>query len=183
MVVKFFDFRGKKVLYKFHRPKFLQAEDLGIQLYQALLASLILLFKGGITDGIICASPDTWKGKDLLRIPHELYQPCPFPSPDLESSEAQQPGSAHWAVPRPPESHSAECELKPKPRPANLRHAMATVIITGIVCGIVCLMMLAAAIYGCTYAAITAKYHGGPLAQTNKPATTEGKELFDISPA
>nr|XP_031542269.1 leucine-rich repeat and transmembrane domain-containing protein 1 isoform X1 [Vicugna pacos] len=145
--------------------------------------------KGGITDSVICVSPDTWKGKDLLQIPHELYQPCPFPSPDLESSQVQQLGATHRAVPRPPESHSAgerehwECEIKPKPRPANLRHAVATIIITGVVCGIVCLMMLVAAIYGCTYAAITAQYHGGRLTQTNEPVKTEGKELFDSSPA
>ena len=140
-------------------------------------------------DSIICASPDTWKGKDLLKIPHELYQPCPFPSPDLESSQVQQLASAHWAVPGPSESHSAEerdhskCELKPKPRPANLRHAVVTVIITGVACGILCLMMLVATIYGCTYAAITAQYRGGPLAQANEPEKTEGKELFDSSPA
>nr|XP_031542271.1 leucine-rich repeat and transmembrane domain-containing protein 1 isoform X3 [Vicugna pacos] len=108
---------------------------------------------------------------------------------DLESSQVQQLGATHRAVPRPPESHSAgerehwECEIKPKPRPANLRHAVATIIITGVVCGIVCLMMLVAAIYGCTYAAITAQYHGGRLTQTNEPVKTEGKELFDSSPA
>lgn len=51
-----------------------------------------------------------------------------------------------------------ECEPKQKHRPVNLRHAIATVIITGVVCGIVCLMMLAAAVYGCAYAAIMAKY-------------------------
>lgn len=51
-----------------------------------------------------------------------------------------------------------ECETKQKQRPVNLRHAIATVIITGVVCGIVCLMMLAAAVYGCAYAAIMAKY-------------------------
>uniref|UniRef100_UPI0037E842DE leucine-rich repeat and transmembrane domain-containing protein 1 n=1 Tax=Semicossyphus pulcher TaxID=241346 RepID=UPI0037E842DE len=51
-----------------------------------------------------------------------------------------------------------ECEPKQRPRPVNLRHAIATVIITGVVCGIVCLMMLAAAVYGCAYAAIMAKY-------------------------
>ncbi|EAW65305.1 leucine rich repeats and transmembrane domains 1 [Homo sapiens] len=147
------------------------------------------VYKGGLTDGIICESPDTWKGKDLLRIPHELYQPCPLPAPDPVSSQAQWPGSAHGVVLRPPENHNAgerellECELKPKPRPANLRHAIATVIITGVVCGIVCLMMLAAAIYGCTYAAITAQYHGGPLAQTNDPGKVEEKERFDSSPA
>ncbi|EPY81750.1 hypothetical protein CB1_000714004 [Camelus ferus] len=108
---------------------------------------------------------------------------------DPESSQVQQLGATHRAVPRPPESHSAgerehwECEIKPKPRPANLRHAVATIIITGVVCGIVCLMMLVAAIYGCTYAAITAQYHGGRLTQTNEPVKTEGKELFDSSPA
>lgn len=51
-----------------------------------------------------------------------------------------------------------ECEPKQRLRPVNLRHAIATVVITGVVCGIVCLMMLAAAIYGCAYAAIMAKY-------------------------
>ncbi|XP_008049938.1 leucine-rich repeat and transmembrane domain-containing protein 1 [Carlito syrichta] len=139
------------------------------------------IFKGGITDGVICGSPDTWKGKDLLKIPYELYQLCPLPAPDPVSSQAQRPRSAHGAVPRPPENHSSgerdlsECELKPKPKPANLRHAFATVIVTGVVCGIVCLMMLAAAIYGCTYAAIAAQYHGGRLAQANEPAKMEGK--------
>ncbi|KAM8758164.1 leucine-rich repeat and transmembrane domain-containing protein 1 [Rhynchonycteris naso] len=147
------------------------------------------IYKGGVLDSVVCASPDTWKGKDLLEIPHELYQPCPLPSSELESAQVWHLDSAHRAVPRPPESHSTaeqdhtECELKPKPRPANLRHAVVTVIITGVACGILCLMMLAAAIYGCTYAAITAQYRGGPLAQTNEPAKTEGKELFDSSPA
>lgn len=51
-----------------------------------------------------------------------------------------------------------ECEPKQRHRPVNLRHAIATVVITGVVCGIVCLMMLAAAVYGCAYAAIMAKY-------------------------
>nr|KAF6420709.1 leucine rich repeats and transmembrane domains 1 [Molossus molossus] len=146
------------------------------------------IYKGGVMDSVICVSPDTWKGKDLLKIPHELYQPCPSPSPDLESSQVPL-GSAPWAVPRSPESHSAgeqehsECELKPKPRPANLRHALVTVIIGGVACGILCLLMLVATIYGCTYAAITARYHGAPLAQTTEPKKTEGKELLDSSPA
>uniref|UniRef100_A0A250XYS7 Leucine-rich repeat and transmembrane domain-containing protein 1 n=1 Tax=Castor canadensis TaxID=51338 RepID=A0A250XYS7_CASCN len=146
------------------------------------------IYEGGTTDGIICGSPDTWKGKDLLTIPHELYQPCPHSSPDLaSSSQDQHPGSEE--VPKSSENHSLgqqdllECEAKPKPRPASLRHAVATVVITGVVCGIVCLMMLTAAIYGCTYAAITAQCNGGPLSQTSDSGKKGGKELFDSSPA
>ncbi|XP_042535883.1 leucine-rich repeat and transmembrane domain-containing protein 1 [Dipodomys spectabilis] len=148
------------------------------------------IYEGGITDGVICGSPDTWKGKDLLIIPHELYQPCALPSLDLGYSQNQQPNSAYGGEDtKPPENHNSghhiplECEAKPKPRPANLRHAMATVVITGVVCGIVCLMMLAAAIYGCTYAAITAQYHDGSLAQTSESGKTGGKEMLESSTA
>ncbi|XP_039077749.1 leucine-rich repeat and transmembrane domain-containing protein 1 [Hyaena hyaena] len=147
------------------------------------------IYKGGITDSVTCASPDTWKGKDLLKIPHELYPPCPFPSPGAGASRVQQLGSARQPDPRSPESHStgrrdhSECEVKPKPRPVNLRHAVATVVITGVVCGIVCLMMLVAAIYGCTYAAVTAQYNGGRLAQTEETVKMEGKEPYDSSQA
>ncbi|KAG8523897.1 Leucine-rich repeat and transmembrane domain-containing protein 1 [Galemys pyrenaicus] len=140
------------------------------------------IYKGGLMDGVICMSPDTWKGKDLLQIPHELYQPCPLASPNLESSGMLRPGSSPQTVPRPPDSHS-ECQLKPKPRPTNLRHAVATVVITGVVCGVVCLMILASTIYGCTYAVLTAQCHGGPPAPPNEPAKTEGKKLLDSSPA
>ncbi|KAM9185553.1 leucine-rich repeat and transmembrane domain-containing protein 1 [Dugong dugon] len=147
------------------------------------------IYKGGRTDGVICASPDTWKGENLLTIPHELYLPCPSPPLDLAPAQAQQPGSAHGAALRPPESGPTgeldhlECELKPRRRPANLRHAAATIVITGAVCGIVCLLMLVATIYGCTYAAITAQYPGRPLAQTDEPGKMGGKELLDSSPA
>ncbi|KAM5279560.1 leucine-rich repeat and transmembrane domain-containing protein 1 [Ctenodactylus gundi] len=145
------------------------------------------IYEGGITDSVICGSPDTWKGKDLLKIPYELYQPCLLPSADLVSSQAQQHGSVHGEVLKPHQDHSQkdllECEIKPKPRPTNLRHAVATVVITGVVCGIVCLMMLAAAIYGCTYAAITAQYHDGSLVQAHESGKTGGKELLDTSPA
>ncbi|KFO25177.1 Leucine-rich repeat and transmembrane domain-containing protein 1 [Fukomys damarensis] len=150
----------------------------------------MFIYEGGITDGVICESPDTWKGKDLLKIPHELYQPCPpLPPPEWVSSQAHRPGSEHGEAPKPPEDHSqsqhhvAECEAKPKPRPANLRHAVATVAITGVVCGIVCLTMLGAAIYGFTYAAITAQGHGRPSAQTCQPGKPGEKEPLSSLPA
>nr|XP_012627844.1 leucine-rich repeat and transmembrane domain-containing protein 1 [Microcebus murinus] len=147
------------------------------------------IYKGGITDSVICRSPDTWKGKDLLKIPHELYRPCPPPAPDAGSPHTQQPSSAHGVVPRSPENHSSGgrdplgCEFKPKPRPANLRHAIGTVIITGVACGVLCLMMLAAAVYGCTYAAITAQCPGRSAARAGEPGKTDRKELCDGSPA
>ncbi|XP_060247660.1 leucine-rich repeat and transmembrane domain-containing protein 1 [Meriones unguiculatus] len=145
-------------------------------------------FEGGVTDGATCRLPEPWKGKDLLSIPHELYQPCPLPTPDLVPSLVQQPGSAPQEAQKTPESNSEhqdpfECETKPKPKPTNLRHAVATVVITGVVCGIVCLMMLAAAIYGCTYAAITAQYQGRPLAPTSETEKMGSKKAMDSSPA
>ncbi|XP_062979636.1 leucine-rich repeat and transmembrane domain-containing protein 1 [Elgaria multicarinata webbii] len=123
------------------------------------------LYRGGVSDGVICATPGNRKGKDLLRIPYELYGICPH-----TVSEVHQANTHHYAEHRSSLKHGrhnehggdgsrAHCEPKPKPRPVSLRHAIATVVITGVVCGIVCLMMLAAAVYGCAYAAITAKYH------------------------
>ncbi|XP_060622049.2 leucine-rich repeat and transmembrane domain-containing protein 1 isoform X1 [Anolis sagrei] len=123
------------------------------------------LYRGGISDAVICSSPENRRGKDVLRIPYELYGIC---SPAV--SQVQQANIHHYSEHRSSLKHGhpseyggdgsrSHCEPKPKPRPVSLRHALATVIITGVICGIVCLMMLAAAVYGCAYAAMTAKYH------------------------
>uniref|UniRef100_F6PKH4 Leucine-rich repeat and transmembrane domain-containing protein 1 n=1 Tax=Monodelphis domestica TaxID=13616 RepID=F6PKH4_MONDO len=146
------------------------------------------VYKGGVTDGVICSAPDIWKGKDLLKIPYELYSVCLPLLGNGGPVQAQLSGFAYqdFPPPRQPQeqvdkSHS-DCELKPKTRPVNLRHAIATVVITGVICGIVCLMMLAAAIYGCTYAAIMAKGHGEPLSQVNGPRKPrEAKGSADTS--
>ncbi|XP_040263660.1 leucine-rich repeat and transmembrane domain-containing protein 1 [Bufo bufo] len=123
------------------------------------------LYKGNVIDELICTSPENHKGNNLLKIPFELYKSCPlfttsFPMASIHqhSQEHRNNGRHGYHVDHMEGSHP-ECEPKPKPRPANLRHAIATVVITGVICGIVCLMMLAAAIYGCAYAAIMAKYH------------------------
>uniref|UniRef100_A0A8D0GPV4 Leucine rich repeats and transmembrane domains 1 n=1 Tax=Sphenodon punctatus TaxID=8508 RepID=A0A8D0GPV4_SPHPU len=146
------------------------------------------LYRGGISDGIICSTPENRKGKDLLKVPYEMYGICPPPAAhvhlanvphhynsELRSSVKHAHHSEHG------DSSHSNCEPKPKPRPANLRHAIATVVITGVVCGIVCLMMLAAAVYGCAYAAITAKYHREHLALTKEKGSVEEKEPFDSS--
>ncbi|XP_038628721.1 leucine-rich repeat and transmembrane domain-containing protein 1 [Tachyglossus aculeatus] len=145
------------------------------------------IYKGGITDEIICSAPENRKGKNLLKIPYEFYQACPPTGAQGGSSSAHPLGTEQGNTLKSTQhqeegekSHS-ECQLKPRPRTVNLRHAITTVVITGVVCGIVCLMMLAAATYGCAYAAITAKYQREHLAQANEQRSPEKKEPFDSS--
>lgn len=134
-------------------------------------------------DEVRCSQPQEMQDKELQRIPYQLFHACmttsynylfanihhldermlrgnhghPALNAPMGTAEGFGGGGGGGAVGgggvRLP-----ECEPKQRPRPVNLRHAIATVIITGVVCGIVCLMMLAAAVYGCAYAAIMAKY-------------------------
>uniref|UniRef100_A0A6J0UMM2 Leucine-rich repeat and transmembrane domain-containing protein 1 isoform X1 n=1 Tax=Pogona vitticeps TaxID=103695 RepID=A0A6J0UMM2_9SAUR len=146
------------------------------------------LYRGGISDAVICATPENRRGKDLLKIPYELYRICPLPASHVHLASAphhpeHKPSlkyTHHHHEHGGDGSHSY-CEPKPKPRPVSLRHALATVIITGVVCGIVCLMMLAAAIYGCAYAAITAKYHQENSHLGKQKGNLEEKEPFQSS--
>lgn len=116
-------------------------------------------------DGVPCHEPHAMLNRDLRHVPYELFHTCMSTSysylfANIQHMERQQRllhGAPYPSLDAPLDQEP-ECEPKPKPRPINLRHAIATVIITGIVCGVVCLMMLAAAVYGCAYAAIMAKY-------------------------
>lgn len=136
-------------------------------------------------DEVICTHPEEMRDRDLQKIPYQVFHSCMttsyhylFANIHHLESERLLRGHTHGNHAH-PSSHALhvpmamgeglsstgaatgslpECEPKQRPRPVNLRHAIATVIITGVVCGIVCLMMLAAAIYGCAYAAIMAKY-------------------------
>ncbi|XP_032996822.1 leucine-rich repeat and transmembrane domain-containing protein 1 [Lacerta agilis] len=146
------------------------------------------LYRGGISDSIICSTPDHRKGKDLLRIPYELYGICPPTASDVHQANALHYTSEHKSSPKlghhnehGGDSSRSHCEPKPKPRPVSLRHAIATVVITGVVCGIVCLMMLAAAVYGCAYAAITAKYQREKNPSGKEKRSLEEKESFERS--
>lgn len=112
--------------------------------------------------------------RDLRHIPYELFHTCMITSYSylfanihyLDSKQRTLAGQLHPSsrapasgdFSSPGESTLPDCEAKQRPRPANYRHALATVVITGVVCGIVFLMMLAAAVYGCAYAAINARY-------------------------
>ncbi|KFV62572.1 Leucine-rich repeat and transmembrane domain-containing protein 1, partial [Dryobates pubescens] len=147
------------------------------------------LYRGGISDGIICSAPGIRKGKDLLKVPYELFGACPLRTAHVHLASIHHHSFEHRSSPKHVhhnehgESSRSNCEPKPKPRPVSLRHAIATVVITGVVCGIVCLMMLAAAVYGCAYAAITAKYHKEHLVSVRHHGTPEEKEPFGSSSA
>ncbi|NWS91040.1 LRTM1 protein, partial [Toxostoma redivivum] len=122
------------------------------------------LYRGGISDGIICSAPGIRKGKELLKVPYELFGACSMRTAPVQPASSAQHGPEPRGSPKHGHHHHHElgaggCEPKARARPASLRHAIATVVITGVVCGVVCLMMLAAAVYGCAYAAITARYH------------------------
>ncbi|NXY32267.1 LRTM1 protein, partial [Pomatorhinus ruficollis] len=150
------------------------------------------LYRGGISDGIICSAPGIRKGKDLLKVPYELFGACALraaqaPPGSGHQQGPEQRGAEQRGPPRPgPHGEPGErgaCEPKAKARPASLRHAIATVVITGVVCGVVCLMMLAAAVYGCAYAAITAKYHRDRLGPARLHGTPKEKEPLESSSA
>ncbi|XP_036388537.1 leucine-rich repeat and transmembrane domain-containing protein 1 [Megalops cyprinoides] len=148
------------------------------------------LFKGGIIDEIRCAQPEDLKGRDLRRIPYELFHTCLTTSynylfANIHHLDAEHRLRSHGHSERVGEG-LPECEPKQRPRPVNLRHAIATVVITGVVCGVVCLMMLAAAVYGCAYAAIMAKYQRElkrveQMAPSDEHGSTEEKEPLDSS--
>ncbi|KAG8432000.1 hypothetical protein GDO86_017851 [Hymenochirus boettgeri] len=151
-------FTSLKVLLVASNPWQCNCQSMGLKLW---LESF--LYKGGFIDELICSSPENQKGADLLKIPFEMFRSCP---PPFLLANIHHHSLDHKTNGR--HSHHgdnidggihSDCEPKSKPRPVNLRHAIATVVITGVVCGIVCLMMLAAAVYGCAYAAIMAKYH------------------------
>uniref|UniRef100_A0A667WY47 Leucine rich repeats and transmembrane domains 1 n=1 Tax=Myripristis murdjan TaxID=586833 RepID=A0A667WY47_9TELE len=111
------------------------------------------LFKGGVVDEVLCSQPEEMRDRDLQKVPYQLFHACMTTSYNYLFANIH-----HLESERLLRGSLPECEPKQRPRPVNLRHAIATVIITGVVCGIVCLMMLAAAVYGCAYAAIMAKY-------------------------
>ncbi|XP_038866141.1 leucine-rich repeat and transmembrane domain-containing protein 1 [Salvelinus namaycush] len=138
------------------------------------------LFRGGVVDEVSCSQPEEMKDKDLQNVPYQLFHSCMTTSYNylfsnihhLESDRSNR-GHTHGNTHGNGNPHGPlgmgegyggggsglpECEPKQRPRPVNLRHAIATVIVTGVVCGIVLMMMLAAAVYGCAYAALMAKY-------------------------
>lgn len=138
---------------------------------------------GGIMDEIRCAQPGDLREEDLRNIPYKLFGSCLNISQSYPLAHLHHQATEHELL------HSSGngggdpgCGAKQRARPPNLRHAIATVAVTGVVCALVCLMMLGAAVYGCTYAAITARYQqelrqAKRAAPPSRQGSGEGKEL------
>ncbi|XP_069062551.1 leucine-rich repeat and transmembrane domain-containing protein 1 [Pleurodeles waltl] len=150
------------------------------------------LYRGGVIDELVCTQPENRRGKHLLKIPYEIFGTCSRTTAHVHLASSHHHNQDHRTTGKYAhhndhgEGMHSDCEPKPKPRPASLRHAIATVVITGVVCGIVCLMMLAAAVYGCAYAAMMAKYHRElkeveRLAPAGEQGSAEEKEPLDCS--
>ncbi|XP_041130448.1 leucine-rich repeat and transmembrane domain-containing protein 1-like isoform X1 [Polyodon spathula] len=149
------------------------------------------LFKGGIIDEIRCLQPEDLEGTDLRKVPYEMFQTCPstnynYPFSNIQHTDPEPKSSHSHTHDQQAEESVPDCDPKQRPRPVSLRHAIATVVITAVVCGIVSLMMLAAAVYGCAYAAVMAKYHRDRkkvdhLAATTEQGCPEEKEPLDRS--
>ena len=112
---------------------------------------------GGVVDEVLCSQPDEMKNKELHAVPYQLFHSCMTTSynylfANLHHLEAERSlrGHAHLT----PGMHSPlggsedhggggggggrlpECEPKQRPRPVNLRYAIVTLVITGVLCGI-----------------------------------------------
>ncbi|XP_055503495.1 leucine-rich repeat and transmembrane domain-containing protein 1 [Leucoraja erinacea] len=145
------------------------------------------LYTGGKIDEILCTEPEDLRSKDLMRIPHELFQVCSSVKDKSSHVDSDQRSPTIQTLQHKLEpEHSPDCTPKAKQRSGSLRHAIATIVVTGVICGIVCLMMLVAAVYGCSYAFIMAKYqrelkkldHLGPDVEQEN---AEEKEPLDSS--
>ncbi|XP_039626895.1 leucine-rich repeat and transmembrane domain-containing protein 2-like [Polypterus senegalus] len=130
------------------------------------------LYRGGNIDGVECTLPKDLRGRDIRRVPVEMFNYC-LQLEDENGSVV----SGGVVVGGPPCNRGEEPvvivspEIPPtiavvqtsdcarqKYRPVSVRRAIGTVIIAGVVCGIVCIMMVVAAAYGCIYASLMAKY-------------------------
>lgn len=177
-----------KVLHLKGNPWRCDCHLIGLKLWLETFA-----FKGGVVDSITCVQPHLMLERDLRLVPYELFHSCMITSYSYLFANIHYMDSKHrtlsgqlYPSPRAPSGGDfspagdptlPECEAKQRSRPANYRHAIATVVITGVVCGIVCLMMLAAAVYGCAYAAITAKYQRELKKKAKETAGEEQKNI------
>ncbi|XP_017545870.1 leucine-rich repeat and transmembrane domain-containing protein 2 [Pygocentrus nattereri] len=112
-----------------------------------------MLYRGGHVDSIQCSLPPVLQGRDLRRVPMEMFRHCSQPpfSDNRHHSNCFRTAEGFLVSTDP----AADC-FRQRHRPISVRRAPITVVVAGVVCGIVCVMMVVAATYGCIYAMLVA---------------------------
>lgn len=113
-----------------------------------------MLYRGGHVDSIQCSLPAILQGRDLRRVPMEMFRHCsqlPFPESKQPSASCFRTAEGFLVSTDP----AADC-LRQRHRTISVRRAPVTVVVAGVVCAVVCVMMVVAATYGCIYAMLAA---------------------------
>uniref|UniRef100_A0A3B1KID2 LRRCT domain-containing protein n=1 Tax=Astyanax mexicanus TaxID=7994 RepID=A0A3B1KID2_ASTMX len=125
-----------------------------------------MLYRGGHVDSIQCSLPAILRGRDLRRVPMEMFRHCsqlPIPETRHHSASCFRTADGLLVSTDP----AADC-YRQRHKTVSVRRAPITVVVAGVVCAVVCVMMVVAATYGCIYAImIYMIYCTYPLQQTH----------------
>ncbi|KAG9272373.1 leucine-rich repeat and transmembrane domain-containing protein 2-like [Astyanax mexicanus] len=115
-----------------------------------------MLYRGGHVDSIQCSLPAILRGRDLRRVPMEMFRHCsqlPIPETRHHSASCFRTADGLLVSTDP----AADC-YRQRHKTVSVRRAPITVVVAGVVCAVVCVMMVVAATYGCIYAMLAAHH-------------------------
>uniref|UniRef100_A0A8C4R8Y7 Protein Wnt n=1 Tax=Eptatretus burgeri TaxID=7764 RepID=A0A8C4R8Y7_EPTBU len=143
-------------------------------------------YRGGEMDEVCCFLPKNLKDRRLITIPKEIFSLCPtLPGKGKLGSRSGADIVGRNAAESDDDLEGEEqrdgCALPNRYQPVNVRRAVGTLAVAGVVCGIISLMMVVAATYGCLYAVMMSRMHREMKARQAAPPetpdeTTDAKE-------
>uniref|UniRef100_UPI00358FF401 leucine-rich repeat and transmembrane domain-containing protein 2-like isoform X1 n=1 Tax=Myxine glutinosa TaxID=7769 RepID=UPI00358FF401 len=142
-------------------------------------------YRGGEVDEVCCFFPKNLKDRRLINIPKEIFSLCPtLPGNGKPGSMGGADiggGNGVGSDDLEGEEQKDGCASPNRYQPVNVRRAVGTLAVAGVVCGIISLMMVVAATYGCLYAVMMSRMHREMKARQATPPgtpdeTTDAKE-------